>query len=203
MGLELLKTGDKRLKEKAIEVTDFTKDYMSLIEEIKQMCLEGNAYAAAAPQFGIKECFIVILTVDEITELDPRNRKYILEVYFNPVIIRMEGKQSYYEACMSVENTVGLVERPFYIKFDYQDIKGDKHQKEVEGFEAIVLCHEIDHLNGVEFTDRAKIIYKDVDVGKRINIRKKYPHTIMDTSGLFKYEKKKQTINTYNEDDFV
>ena len=201
MKIKIIKSDDKRLKEISKEVVDFTKDYKKIIEQMKDICLEKRAYAAAAPQFGINERFILIMTVDEIQNINEEVKKYTIKSYFNPVITDMVGQQTYYESCMSVDEATGKVKRPFRIKFSYQDIDGDKHKKTVEGFEAIILCHEIDHLEGIEYTERADIMYYDVSPEQRMNIRKKNPHEIIAISETFKYSKPNQIIKKYNEDD--
>ncbi len=201
MKIEIIKPDDKRLKEVSKEVVDFTKDYKNIIDQMKNICLEKKAYAAAAPQFGINERFIVIMTADEIQNVNEEVKKYNIKPYFNPIITEMVGKQVYYESCISVDNAAGKVERPFSIKLSYQDINGDRHKRKIEGFESIILCHEIDHLDGIEYTERAKIMYYDVDPGQRMNIRKKNPHEIISISEPFKYSKPNQVIKKYNEND--
>ncbi len=200
MKLEIVKSDDKRLKEVSKEVVDFTKNYKKIIEEMKNICLEKRAYAAAAPQFGINERFILIMTVDEIKNVNDEVENYVIKSYFNPVITDMIGQQTYYESCMSVNNATGKVKRPFSIKLNYQDIDGTKHDRIVEGFETIILCHEIDHLDGIEYTDRADIMYYGVEPGQRMNIRINNPHKIMNISGVFNYSKPDQIIEKYSEE---
>ncbi len=200
MKLELIKPDDKRLKEVSKEIIDFTKDYKSIIDSIKEVCLEKNAYAAAAPQFGINERFILVMTDSKVYGMDEGIKKYAITSYFNPVIVKMEGTQIYYEACMSVSNAIGRVKRPFCIKLKYQDIHGNKHVKTVEGFEAIIICHEIDHLDGIEYTDRADIMYYDVNVGQRKSIRDRHPHEILAISEEFKYHSVKMVVKSYSEE---
>lgn len=201
MKLELIKSDDKRLKEVSKEVLDFTKDYKSIIESIKEVCLEKSAYAAAAPQFGLNERFILVMTDNKVCEMDEKIKKFVITSYFNPVITKMEGAQIYYEACMSVDNAIGRVKRPFRIKFRYQDIDGSKHVKTVEGFEAIIICHEIDHLDGIEYIDRADIIYYDVNVGQRKSIRERNPHEILSISEEFKYQSVRMIVKQYSDEN--
>lgn len=194
MKIKIVKQNDKRLKLISKKVIDFNKDYKSIIDEMKDVCLEKKAYACAAPQFGINERFVLIMTDEEIHSIDEGVRKYIITSYFNPVITLMIGEQFYYEACMSVDDAVGKVRRPYKISLTYQDILGDIHNKTVEGFEAIILCHEIDHLDGIEYTDRAEIMYYNIDPYQRMDLRKMYPHEITRRDGEFVYFKSKQII---------
>lgn len=91
----------------------------------------------------------------------------------------MKGLQYYYEACMSTGDIIGKVARPYYIEIDYQDINGNHLHRTAEDFEAIVFCHEIDHLDGIEFTDKAEDLIYDVNLEKRIEIRNKFPKKII------------------------
>ena len=97
----------------------------------------------------------------------------------------MEGLQFFYEACMSTGNVIGKVPRPYYIEIEYQDIDGNKHHKSVEDFETIVFCHEIDHLDGIEFTDKAIDLICDVELEQRIEIRKNNPREIVSKNTDF------------------
>lgn len=87
--------------------------------------------------------------------------------------------------------------RPYYIEFDYQDINGNHKHKVAEGFEAIVCCHEIDHLDGIEFTDKAEDIRYDIDESKKIEIRNQYPRKVISKDSEFSQEsidKKYRTV---------
>jgi len=109
----------------------------------------------------------------------------------------MIGKQYFYESCMSVDNATGKVARPYKIEIEYQDINGNKFIKEVEGFEAIIFCHEIDHLDGIEYTDIAEIMYYDIDTNNRLKIGQEYPHEIVNEDEPFSYIKTKQLIKKF------
>jgi len=93
--------------------------------------------------------------VSNIEELQQLVNYYETVVYFNPRITLMKGIIYYYEACMSIGEVIGRVARPNYIEFDYQDIDGNYLHRSSAGFEARCFCHEIDHLDGIEFLDKA------------------------------------------------
>jgi peptide deformylase len=86
---------------------------------------------------------------------------------------------------MSVPNATGKVKRPYYIEIMAQDINGNPIKKQAEGFEAIVLCHEIDHLDGIEYTDKAEDMHYNISVEERLQIRKDHPHEIISKKGNF------------------
>jgi len=188
--IKVLKPNDEKLKQISTEVTDFGNPiYQEMLDRIKDICLEKKAYGSAAPQFGILKRFILMITVEEMKidnakELETMEIKSTVVPYFNPKITTMRGKQYFYESCMSVDNSTGKVARPYYVEIEAQDINGNFFNKVAEGFEAIVLCHEIDHLDGIEYTEKAEEIY-DVDTDGRIAIRKKYPHEIISRDGDF------------------
>lgn len=198
--IKLIDPGDKKLKQISTKVTDFENPiYQEMLKEMENICIKGKAYASAAPQFGILKRFILIMTVNELrveNELELENLKieYVTKPYFNPVITKMIGKQYFYESCMSVENATGKVARPYKIEIEYQDINGNKFIKEVEGFEAIIFCHEINHLDGIEYTDIAEIMYYDIDTNNRLKIRQEYPHEIVNEDEPFSYIKTRQLI---------
>lgn len=186
MKIELVQKGDPRLKKICDEITNFEKKefYQNLINQIKEVSVKLYAFAAAAPQFGINKRFILMISavekkVNNLKELEEFKDNYETTPYFNPKIIKMEGLQFFYEACMSTGNVIGKVPRPYRIEIEYQDIDGNKHHKLVEDFEAIVFCHEIDHLDGIEFTDKAIDLIYDAELEQRIEIRKNNPRKII------------------------
>lgn len=186
MKIELVKKGDPRLKIPCEEVKDFENKefYQDLINQIIGASVSQYAFAAAAPQFGINKRFILMISavekkVKDKQELDQLKVDYAVTPYFNPKITIMKGLQYYYEACMSTGDVIGKVARPYYIELDYQDIDGNYHHRSAEDFEAIVFCHEIDHLDGIEFIDKAEDLIYDANLEKRIEIRNKYPKEIV------------------------
>lgn len=186
MKIELIQKDDPRLKIPCEEVVDFENKefYQNLINQIVAASVDQYAFAAAAPQFGINKRFILMISaverkVKNKKELEQFHDNYVITPYFNPKITLMKGLQYYYEACMSTGDVVGKVARPYYIELDYQDINGNYHHRTAEDFEAIVFCHEIDHLDGIEFVDKAEDLIYDVDLEKRIEIRNKFPKQIV------------------------
>jgi len=186
MKLKLIDKRDPRLKEICEEVTDFENKefYDNLINQIMEVSVDQYAFAAAAPQFGINKRFILMISavekkVKDKKELEQFKDDYVVTPYFNPKITVMKGLQYFYEACMSTGDVIGKVARPYYIELDYQDIDGNYHHRSAEDFEAIVFCHEIDHLDGIEFVDKAEDLIYNADLEKRIEVRNKFPKEIV------------------------
>lgn len=78
-------------------------------------------------------------------------------VYVNPKIVYEEGEQFEIEGCLSVPDISGAVKRPMIVKVTAFDIKGEPFEMIGEGMLARAICHEIDHLNGILFTDKVEI----------------------------------------------
>ncbi len=101
----------------------------------------------AAPQVGINRQLIVVQRFDK----DEKP----FEVYFNPQITAYsDSLHLRAEGCLSIPGLRDMVERPWGIQLKYQDQTGVWHEEYVEGFTARIFQHEIDHLNGVLFTDK-------------------------------------------------
>ena len=192
MKIELIDKDDPRLKEPCEEIVDFENKefYQDLINQIMEASVGQYAFAAAAPQFGINKRFILMISavekkVKNKTELEQLHDDYEVTPYFNPKITLMKGLQYYYEACMSTGDVIGKVARPYYIELDYQDIDGNHLHRSAEDFEAIVFCHEIDHLDGIEFIDKAEDLIYDANLEKRIEVRNKFPKEIVSKDAEF------------------
>jgi peptide deformylase len=103
----------------------------------------------AAPQVGISRRLILVQRFDK--EGEP------FEVYFNPLILAGSDEMATLdEGCLSIPGYRGPVERPYGIKVKYLNEKGEEITETVEGFTARIFQHEIDHLNGMLYTDLLK-----------------------------------------------
>lgn len=101
----------------------------------------------ASPQVGINRNVIWVQRFDKPGEP--------FEVYLNPKIVwKSKLIRKGTEGCLSIPDERGDVFRHYTIEIEYQDRKGKKHSEKVEGFTAVIFQHEIDHLNGILFTDR-------------------------------------------------
>ena len=75
-------------------------------------------------------------------------------VMINPVIVSAEGEFELEEGCISLPGSFAKVKRPEHIKITYMDLDGQEHTEEAEGYRAVVIQHENDHLNGILFVDK-------------------------------------------------
>ncbi len=154
---------------KEVEVSD--PELHNNIVVLQDFCMQNEVMAMAAIQLGIAKRIVYLKNTDlEIlnkrqTDKGKEETKNYNEakVLINPEIIHKEGTTTYWEACASCsfyEDGIkkwytGKVRRPYKIRVKYLDIDGNSHEDNFEGFESTVLCHEIDHLNGVLHIDIA------------------------------------------------
>lgn len=138
--------GDPVLRQKASEVDPMDPNIEKLARDMGDTLLESGGVGLAAPQVGASVRVIVLRTGPD--DWHPR-------VFLNPKIVRVEGEQLSMEGCLSVPGRGGRVMRAYKVWLDYQT-PGYKFQETVKyrGFMAVAAQHEIDHLDGVLFTDK-------------------------------------------------
>jgi peptide deformylase len=147
------------LKQVSTPVEEINRQTKDLIENLKAtLYAHPRCVGIAAVQVGILQRIIVIDIAQSLKE----HRNNGLLVMINPDIKYCSGKISSKEGCLSVPNFVGNVERKKKIEVEYIDINGNKKEIKTGGFEAIVIQHEIDHLNGKVFLDRVTSLSTDV-----------------------------------------
>ncbi|MDX8395641.1 MAG: peptide deformylase [Mariprofundaceae bacterium] len=147
----ILKQPDARLREKSENVALFDADLEALVKELHALMLAGpGGVGIAAPQIGELKRVIVV----DCSLAQHRCKHHDLLVMVNPSIQEGSGRVLGREGCLSVPDWVGVVPRAKRIVVNYQDVKGEVHSLEAKAFEARVIQHEIDHLDGVLFTDR-------------------------------------------------
>ena len=139
--------GDDILKKKAKPVQVFDNALHHLLDDMWETLRHYDGLGMAAPQVGILRRVIVIELDDDLYEL------------INPVLTESIGNEVKTEACLSVPSKQGEVERPTFVRVDAVDRYGKPYAIETEDdMLATAICHEIDHLDGVLFIDRAKKI---------------------------------------------
>ena len=152
---DILKMGDPRLLQVARPVQRFnTPELRTLIEDMFDTMDHANGAGLAAPQIGISKRVIVVDVGDE----------HGLVEMVNPVIVEKEGEQLGPEGCLSIPNLNGDVLRADRIVVKGQNSDGQFFTVEASGFFSRAFQHEIDHLNGVLFTDIAESVY---DISER------------------------------------
>jgi peptide deformylase len=164
MGLRtIVSLPDPILRRKARPVTRFDANLQTLIEDMIETMRVAPGVGLAAPQVNVSERLIVVEYAehedDEDTEEKPARKK--LYVMANPEIIKAsEETVPGVEGCLSVPGVVGEVERFSMIQVKGLNRHGKPMKLKVEGWLARIFQHEIDHLNGVVFPDRATRVWK-------------------------------------------
>ncbi len=139
----IVKFGDELLRKKCREVTVFDDRLWVLLDDMYETMKTSNGVGLAAPQVGVLKRAVVIDIGEEKIEL------------INPVITSAKGKQRDKEGCLSAPDVWGYVERPAKVKVTAMNRYGKEIKLEGKDLLARAFCHEIDHLNGVIFTDLA------------------------------------------------
>jgi len=148
---------EKVLRRKARPITKFGDDLQVLVEDMIDTMRDAPGVGLAAPQVSESIQLIVVEYGDEEDETVPKK----LYVMANPVITRISTDAEVgVEGCLSVPGIVGEVERPLAITVKGQNRHGQPMTVKAKGWLARIFQHEIDHLKGVLFTDRADKIWK-------------------------------------------
>lgn len=157
--LPIITIPDPLLKQKSLEIQEITADVRSLAENMRYtICALERCVGIAAVQVGVLSRMIVV-----DVSLNPKpHRNNGLLIMINPVIISASGKAGSREGCLSVPDFTGYVTRKKKIEVEYTDLNGTKKTLKTDGFEAIVIQHEIDHLDGKVFLDRVTSLKTDV-----------------------------------------
>jgi peptide deformylase len=154
---EIVFTPEPVLRRKARKITTFDKDLQTVIDDMIETMREAPGVGLAAPQIGISERLLVIEYGDDEDESVPKK----LYVVINPEIVEAsEEKEMGVEACLSIPRMMGDVERHKRITVKAVNRHGKPIKIKVEGWMARIFQHEIDHLEGVLFTDRATRIWR-------------------------------------------
>lgn len=144
--------GDPILRKHCREITEVNDHIREIMEDMLETMRSELGVGIAGPQVGVMRRMFV-------AEPEPGT------VYFmiNPEITEKEGSQIGEEGCLSVPGLIGNVERPQRIKIKALDLDGNMQEYEFEDFDARVMCHEYDHLEGILYTDIATDIHDPME----------------------------------------
>ncbi len=142
MGLRKILTDKEPALHKVCKpVTAFDKKLHTLLDDMRETLIESGGVGLAAPQVGILRRVVLVDTGEEILEL------------INPELLETDGEQVGAEGCLSVPGKYGLVKRPYWAKVRAQDRDGNWYEVEGEELIARCFCHELDHLDGIIYTE--------------------------------------------------
>lgn len=139
----VVQVGDDVLRKKCFAVARFDEKLATLLDDMKDTVRKEEGAGLAAPQVGVLRRAVVIDVEEGFFEL------------VNPEIYYEKGEQTGPEGCLSVKGKQGIVTRPEKVKVVYRDRYGRKHKLTAEGFCARAVCHELDHLDGILYIDKA------------------------------------------------
>lgn len=139
----VVQVGEPILRKVCKEVKNFDAELGALLDDMKQTVRAEDGAGLAAPQIGVDARVVVVDVEEGFFEL------------VNPEIYYEKGEQTGPEGCLSVKGKQGIVIRPEKVKIVYRDRTGRKHKLTAEGFFARAVCHELDHLDGVLYIDKA------------------------------------------------
>lgn len=204
-----IENNEKYLRQisKIVDIND--PELHNNIVVLQEYCMQNDVMAMAGVQLGIPKRIVYVKNTNleilnkRLTDEGKEETKDYNEakVLINPEIISKEGLTTFWEACASCswyEGEVkkwynGKVKRPYKIRVKYLDLEGNYHENEFEGFEATVLCHEIDHLDGIlhiDIADEVLVLTKE----ERIELRKKEGYTITSKTGDYELLKNKEAL---------
>lgn len=140
---------DPVLRVRCPEVTEFDAELRRLADDMVETMHAAVGIGLAAPQVGVETRFMVV---------DPSGgeQEGTVLALANPVIETEDGNDTLAEGCLSIPGFTEKVDRPLTIRVRAQDLDGKPFELEAEDLLARVICHELDHLNGVLFVDHLK-----------------------------------------------
>ena len=148
--LQIRKVGDETLRKVCRPVDAITPRILTLLDDMVETMRAANGVGLAAPQVGILRRIVVI-------EVEPGE---VIEL-INPKIIAFSGEQDGQEGCLSVPGRWGMVKRPMHVTVRALNRKGEEF--EITGHELLArcFCHELDHLDGALYIDKAYSMDED------------------------------------------
>ena len=146
---QVITVPDQGLREKAQPVRSINDGVLRVVDNMIDTMHACDGLGLAAPQIGINKRIIVL-------EAEEKNTIALI----NPELIRQEGVVSANEGCLSIPDLDGVVERAERVSVTGLNLNGEEVHYEADGILARAFQHEIDHLDGILFTDKAKNIRK-------------------------------------------
>ena len=158
---KLLYVPSPALRKKAEKVNFVGEEEIKIAKKMKEVMLEAPGVGLAANQIGILKQIVTIFFVNTETKKETQYNLYNPNIisYSKETIIMEEG-------CLSLPEQFAEIERPKKISIEYLDDKNKLVRKEVDGVEARILQHEIDHLSGKLFVDYLSSLKRNIIIKK-------------------------------------
>lgn len=149
--MDILIEGDPRLRERAQKVRQVDADLRGIADDMWETMERADGVGLAGPQVGVMRRIITVHVAAGMDEEDDPEYRYVL---VNPEIVRSYGEQTGLEGCLSIPGWAGEVTRYDNVTVKAMGLDNRPLRLKARGYLARVLQHEIDHLDGVLFTDR-------------------------------------------------
>lgn len=150
---------DPILRQKTEEVSAFDDSLARLVADLKETMYGAPGVGLAAPQIGDLRRVAVV-------DVDPSGPRSDFQALINPRVVERSGAETDLEGCLSIPGFTDRIERPLAVRVVAQRISGEAIEIAAEGFFARVLCHEIDHLEGVLFIDHLRGLRRQLAMRK-------------------------------------
>ena len=165
--MEILLVPNEVLRLKAKKLTKITKEDINIAHQMMNTMIKAPGVGLAANQIGILKQIITINFEDK------ENNKRANYTLFNPSILEYsEEKVIMEEGCLSLPEQYADIERPKQIVLEYMDENQKSIKKEIDGYEARILQHEIDHLSGKLFVDYLSSLKRNIIIKKVKKLKK-------------------------------
>ncbi|ACV63127.1 peptide deformylase [Desulfofarcimen acetoxidans DSM 771] len=147
----IVEVGDPVLRQKANPVKNINSSIHKLLKNMADTMYDAKGVGLAAPQIGISKRVVVVDIGEGLLEL------------INPRIIKASGQETDTEGCLSIPGTLGQVPRASKIQVQALNRNGEQVEYHVKGFMARAVQHELDHLDGILFIDKAESLRKQFE----------------------------------------
>ncbi len=155
---EIVVYPDKRLKLISKEVEVFNGALHDLLDDMYETMRAKNGVGLASIQVGVDQRVLIINVPLEVEDGEHDQPKENTLEMVNPVIVEKEGTEKFQEGCLSIPGVYEDIERAKHVKVEYFDRDGNKQSIEDDGFLAVAMQHEIDHLDGKVFIEKLSYI---------------------------------------------
>jgi len=155
---EIVVYPDKRLKLISKEVEVFNGALHDLLDDMYDTMRAKNGVGLAAIQVGVDQRVLIINVPLEVEDGEHDQPKENTLEMINPVIVEKDGTEKFQEGCLSIPGVYEDIERAKHVKVEYFDRDGNKQVVDDDGFLAVAMQHEIDHLDGKVFIEKLSYI---------------------------------------------
>ncbi len=152
---EVIQVPNDRLRQKANTIVSFIPELKQLTQDMFETMRHHNGVGLAGPQIGVlQRIFVAEIRPTRLEQGEPHPQSGASYIIINPKIIGYSNQLAEgQEGCLSMPGWAGLVERPNWVEVQGQSIEDQPLKVKVDGLLARIFQHEIDHLNGILYTD--------------------------------------------------